>query len=62
MIGYYRQNVIMTSITIAFRLGIINIQVSEFGLASGTSIPRVGTGAIPHQNRDIHVLFHAESI
>ena len=60
MIGYYRQNVIMTSITIAFRL--INIQVSEFGLASGTSIPRVGTGAIPHQNRGIHVLFHAESI
>ena len=62
MIGYYRQNVIMTSITIAFRLGIINIQVSEFGLASGTSIPMVGIGAIPHQNRRVHVLFHVECI
>jgi len=60
MIGYYRQNVIMTSITIAFRL--INIQVSEFGLTSGTSIPMVGIGAIPHQNRRVHVLFHVECI
>ena len=60
MIGYYRQNVIMTSITIAFRL--INIQVSEFGLTSGISIPMVGIGAIPHQNRRVHVLFHVECI
>jgi hypothetical protein len=39
MIAYYRQNAIMGSITIAFRLGTINTQVSEFVSASRTSIP-----------------------